>query len=115
MASTAAVASASAGHLFGVRLARVTNVSRACEALKEGGWWLVALTAEGARDVFELGTHVDRPALVMGGEGSGIRPLVQRGCDFEASIPMASGVESLNVSVAAGVALYALTRRAPKL
>jgi 23S rRNA (guanosine2251-2'-O)-methyltransferase len=114
VAVTSAVVAASAGHAFGVRVARVTNLARACEALKEGGWWLVALTATTQRSVFDLAGEVDRPALVMGSEGSGIRQLVQRGCDFEATIPMAPGVESLNVSVAAAVALYALTHRAPK-
>jgi 23S rRNA (guanosine2251-2'-O)-methyltransferase len=108
---TGVVASASAGHVFGVRVARVTNVARSLETLKEAGWWLVALMAGVARDVFEVGAEVDRPALVVGSEGTGIRPLVRERCDFTAAIPMAPGVESLNVSVATGVALYALTRR----
>jgi 23S rRNA (guanosine2251-2'-O)-methyltransferase len=111
---TAAVASASAGHVFGVRVARVTNVARCCDALKGAGWWLVALVAGAPRDVFELAGEIERPALVVGGEGSGIRPLVREQCDFAGSIPMAPGVDSLNVSVAAGIALYALTRRAPR-
>jgi 23S rRNA (guanosine2251-2'-O)-methyltransferase len=51
-------------------------------------------------------------ALVVGGEGGGLRPLVRRTCDLEARIPMAPGVESLNVSVASGVALFELRRRA---
>jgi len=108
---TTAVASASAGHVFGVRLARVTNLGRACAALKEAGWWLVGLVAGADRSVFEVGKGLERPALVVGSEGSGLRPLVREGCDFEAAIPMAAGVESLNVSVATGIALYALTRR----
>lgn len=112
---TGAVASASAGHVFGVRVARVTNVARACEALKEAGWWLVGLVMGAERTVFELADALDRPALVVGGEGAGIRQLVRAGCDFEATIPMAPGVESLNVSVATGIALYAVTHRAPKL
>lgn len=110
---TGAVATASAGHVFGVRVARVTNVARACEALKEAGWWLVALAAGAERTVFDLAGEIDRPALVVGSEGTGIRPLVRERCDFTATIPMAPGVESLNVSVAAGIALYALTRRGP--
>ena len=112
---TAAVASASAGHVFGIRVARVTNVARSCDALKEAGWWLVALVAGEARDVFELAGEVERPAVVVGGEGGGIRPLVRAHCDLTASIPMAPGVESLNVSVAAGIALYALTHCAPRV
>src|SRR5262245_39476031 len=113
-AVTGAVASASAGHVFGVRLARVTNLVRACETLKAAGWWLVGLTAGAQRDVFEVGRGLERPALVVGSEGTGLRQLVRQGCDFEAGIPMAPGVESLNVSVATGVALYALTHREPR-
>src|SRR5207245_330543 len=52
-----------------------------------------------------------RPARVGGGEGGGLRPLVERTCDFTASIPMAPGVESLNVGVAVAIALYELTAR----
>jgi len=111
---TTAVASASAGHVFGVRLARVTNLARACEALKEARWWLVGLVAGADRDVFEVGRGLERPALVVGSEGTGLRQLVRQGCDFEAAIPMAAGVESLNVSVATGIALYALTHREPR-
>lgn len=112
---TGAVASASAGHAFGVRIARVTNVARACETLKKARWWLVALVAGAERSVFALAGEIDRPALVVGSEGSGIRPLVRERCDFVATIPMAPGIDSLNVSVATGVALYALTQRAPRL
>ena len=112
---TGAVASASAGHVFGVRIARVTNVARSCETLKEAGWWLVALVAGAERTVFDLAGQIDRPALVVGSEGAGIRHLVRERCDWTASIPMAAGIESLNVSVATGVALYALTQRAPRL
>lgn len=106
---TGVVVSASAGHVFALPVARVTNVARVCEALKGAGWWLVALVATAERSIFEVASQATRPALVLGGEGGGVRPLVLRGCDFRASIPMAPGVDSLNVSVAAGVALYALS------
>jgi len=112
-AVTAAVASAAAGHVFCVPVVRVTNVTRACEMLKDAGRWLVALVADAERSIFEVAAGVDRPVLVVGGEGAGLRPLVRRTCDLEASIPMAAGVESLNVSVATGIALYSLTRNAP--
>jgi 23S rRNA (guanosine2251-2'-O)-methyltransferase len=107
---TAVVVAASAGCLFGLPIARVTNVARALGALKDGGFWIVALSAGGDRSLFEL-PSIERPAVVVGGEGEGIRPLVRRACDFEARLPMASGVESLNVSVATGVALYELVVR----
>jgi 23S rRNA (guanosine2251-2'-O)-methyltransferase len=109
---TAAVVSASAGHAFGVRIARVTNIARACESLKDARWWLVGLVAGADRSIFDLAGEIDRPALVVGSEGSGIRPLVRERCDFTATIPMAPGIESLNVSVATGIAVYALTQRA---
>jgi 23S rRNA (guanosine2251-2'-O)-methyltransferase len=107
---TPVVVSASAGCLFGLRIARVTNLVRAMEALKAAGYWLVGLVPGAARSVFEL-PDVAPPALVVGGEGEGLRQLVRRTCDFEAALPMAAGVESLNVSVATGIALYELVVR----
>jgi 23S rRNA (guanosine2251-2'-O)-methyltransferase len=104
------VVGASAGTLFGLRIVRVPNLVRAMQTLKDLGFWLVGLVPEAARSLFDLDL-TDRVALVMGGEGGGLRPLVRRTCDLEASIPMAPGVESLNVSVAAGVALFELRRR----
>src|SRR4029453_12196460 len=104
------VVGASAGTLFGLRIVRVPNLVRAMQTLKDLGFWLVGLVQEAARSLFDLDL-TDRVALVMGGEGGGLRPLVRRTCDLEASIPMAPGVESLNVSVAAGVALFELRRR----
>src|SRR5437899_1878178 len=69
-----------------------------------------------ARDVAYIdGGDRGRPggvAVVRGGEGAGVRPLVLRACDFVASIPMAPGVDSLNVAVAAGIALYTLVNPA---
>lgn len=107
---TPVVVSASAGCLFGLRIARVPNLVRAMEALKTAGYWLVGLVPGAERPVFDL-PDVDPPALVVGGEGEGLRPLVRRTCDFEAALPMAPGVESLNVSVATGIALYELLVR----
>jgi 23S rRNA (guanosine2251-2'-O)-methyltransferase len=101
---TPVVATASAGMVFG---ARVPNLVRAMEALKGAGFWLVGLVPTGGTPLFELAPP-SRPTLVVGGEGEGIRPLVRRSCDFLVTIPMAQGVESLNVSVAAGVALYGI-------
>lgn len=102
---TPVVVAASAGCLFGMPLARVPNLARALEDLKNAGFWLIGLMADGERSLYEL-PPIERPALVVGGEGAGLRPLVRRCCDFDARLPMAPGVESLNASVAAGIALY---------
>src|SRR6266571_709053 len=104
------VAAASAGLLFGLPVAQVPNLVRAMEALKTAGFWLVGLSPRGGTPLARLEPPA-RPALVAGGEGGGLRPLVQRTCDFTASIPMAPGVESLNVGVAVAIALYELTAR----
>lgn len=106
---TSIVVSASAGLLFGLPIARVTNLVRSMEAAQQVGFWTVGLCA-GAGSVFELAPP-ERVAVVLGGEGSGLRQLVRQHCDFEVGIPMAPGVESLNASVAAAVALYALVGR----
>jgi 23S rRNA (guanosine2251-2'-O)-methyltransferase len=111
---TSVVAVASAGTLFGLPIVRVPNLVRAMNSLKAFGFWLVGLVPSSPRSLFELDAP-DRVALVVGSEGSGLRPLVQRTCDLEVAIPMAPGVESLNVSVAAGVALFELRRRLPQV
>lgn len=109
-AVTPVVATASAGTLFDLRIARVPNLVRALEALKGYGFWIVGLVPAASRSLWDLDPP-PRPALVVGGEGEGLRQLVRRTCDFEVTIPMAPGVESLNVSVAAAVALFELRRR----
>jgi 23S rRNA (guanosine2251-2'-O)-methyltransferase len=104
------VGRASAGALEHVRVARVGNLVQALEALKARGIWVVGFDAAGTQrwDAVDL----DRPvALVLGGEGRGIRRLVREHCDHLASIPHFGHVSSLNVSVAAGVALYEAVRQ----
>jgi 23S rRNA (guanosine2251-2'-O)-methyltransferase len=107
---TPVVVAASAGLLFGLPVAQVPNLVRAMEALKAAGFWLVGLSPRGGTPLARLEPPA-RPVVVAGGEGGGLRPLVQRACDFTASIPMAAGVESLNVGVAVAIALYELTAR----
>lgn len=102
---TPTVVAASAGCLFGLRVARVPNLVRALEELKRMGFWSVALVPRDGTDVRDFATP-PRPILVAGGEGEGLRSLVRRTCDFAVSIPMSEGVESLNVAVAVGVALF---------
>jgi 23S rRNA (guanosine2251-2'-O)-methyltransferase len=107
---TSTVISASAGVALHVGVSQVTNLAQAMGRLKEDGYWLVGLAvgAEGRLDQID---PLEKPALVLGGEGDGLRPLVRRHCDFLARIPMAAGVESLNASVAAGIALYEVLMR----
>jgi 23S rRNA (guanosine2251-2'-O)-methyltransferase len=104
------VARASAGALEHVRVARVGNLAQALEALKERGIWVVGFDAAGTErwDAVDLQKPV---ALVLGGEGRGIRRLVRERCDHLVSIPHFGHVSSLNVSVAAGVALYEAVRQ----
>jgi 23S rRNA (guanosine2251-2'-O)-methyltransferase len=104
------VSRTSAGALEHVPVARVGNLVQALEGLKERGLWVVGLDAEGS----ERWDSVDykRPlAVVVGGEGKGIRRLVREHCDHLVSLPLFGRVESLNVSVAAGIALYEVVRQ----
>jgi len=107
---TPAVAKASAGAVERCRVARVTNISRSLEELKEAGVWTVALAADGERSLHEI-DFSGPMAIVLGSEGEGVRPLVRRTCDFVARIPMKGGFESLNVSASAAVALYEAARQ----
>jgi 23S rRNA (guanosine2251-2'-O)-methyltransferase len=104
------VSRASAGGLEHVRVASIGNVVQAIESLKARGLWVVGFDAGGT----ERWDAVDyrRPiALVLGGEGRGIRRLVREHCDHLVHIPLFGHVGSLNVSVAAGIALYEAVRQ----
>ncbi|HTE55444.1 MAG TPA: 23S rRNA (guanosine(2251)-2'-O)-methyltransferase RlmB [Kofleriaceae bacterium] len=107
-----AVTKASAGATEHLAMAQVTNLARALGQLKEAGLWTAALDAgPRSRPLAELDASVPL-CLVVGAEGRGIRPLVARSCDFQLEIPMrGSAVGSLNVSVAAGIALYEVARQ----
>jgi 23S rRNA (guanosine2251-2'-O)-methyltransferase len=109
---TPAVAKASAGASELLPIAQVGNLVRALEELRELGLWRVAVhDAPGARPIEEL-DGVLPLCLVLGAEGTGVRPLVARTCDFHAVIPMArAAVGSFNVSVAASLALYEVRRQ----
>jgi len=107
---TAAAARASAGAVEHCPVAQVTNIAQALEGLKESRIWTVATAADADADLaaVDLAGPV---AIVLGGEGRGIRPLVRRTCDLEARIPMAGGIGSLNVSAAAAICLYEALRQ----
>jgi 23S rRNA (guanosine2251-2'-O)-methyltransferase len=111
---TDTVARASAGALAHLPIARVTNLARAMEELKEAGYWLIGLDETADKSY----THVDYTSpvgIVLGGEGKGLHELTRKRCDFVVSLPTSGPVKSLNVSVAAGVVLFeALRQRAAK-
>jgi 23S rRNA (guanosine2251-2'-O)-methyltransferase len=93
-----------------VPVASVTNLARTLDALKRRGIWVVGLDGEGTQSLFAA--DLKRPlALVLGAEGSGMRRLTRERCDFVVRIPMIGQVESLNVSVAAGIALFEARRQ----
>jgi 23S rRNA (guanosine2251-2'-O)-methyltransferase len=104
------VAKTSAGALSHVRVAEVVNIARAIEELKGLGVWSVGLAGEASQAYDEV-DFTGPTALVMGAEGPGLRRLVREKCDFLVSIPMAGHVGSLNVSVAAGIALFEAVRQ----
>jgi 23S rRNA (guanosine2251-2'-O)-methyltransferase len=105
-----AAAKASAGAVAYVKIAEVVNISRALEELKEGGVWTVGLAGDAKQPYDEIDFTLST-ALVVGGEGSGLRRLVRERCDWLVSIPMGGQVQSLNVSVATGVALFEARRQ----
>jgi 23S rRNA (guanosine2251-2'-O)-methyltransferase len=105
-----AAAKASAGAVSRVKIADVVNISRALEELKALGVWTVGLAAGAPRRYDEIDLTLPT-ALVIGAEGAGLRRLVREHCDWLASIPMKGHLESLNVSVAAGIALFEAVRQ----
>ncbi|HET6604421.1 MAG TPA: 23S rRNA (guanosine(2251)-2'-O)-methyltransferase RlmB [Xanthomonadaceae bacterium] len=107
---TPAVRKVAAGAAERVPFVQVTNLARTLRQLREAGVWIVGLAGEGERSVYEL--DLTGPlAIVLGGEGEGLRRLTREHCDFLARIPIDAAVESLNVSVATGVALFEARRQ----
>jgi 23S rRNA (guanosine2251-2'-O)-methyltransferase len=109
-AVTGTVTKASAGASEHLPIAKVTNISRTVEELKENNIWTVGLDERGKQTYDEIDYNMDC-AVVLGGEGKGLHDLVKRKCDFLVSIPMLGKVPSLNVSVAAAVVLYEIVRQ----
>ena len=101
---------ASAGTLAHVPVAKAVNLTRALVAYRKAGCTILGLAADGDVELTSLDPDIARGpvVLVVGGEGKGLGRLVGETCDHIVSIPMASAAESLNASVAAGVALYAV-------
>jgi 23S rRNA (guanosine2251-2'-O)-methyltransferase len=109
-AADGVAAKASAGALAHVRIASVVNIARAIEELKAANVWTIGLVADAPESYSDLDLTMPT-ALVLGGEGAGLRRLVRETCDRTAAIPMLGHVDSLNVSVAAGVVLFEAVRQ----
>jgi len=107
---TEAVDRSSAGALAHLPVARVNNLPRAMEELKEAGFWLVGLDERAEKSYAEQ-DFTGPIAIVLGSEGEGLHELVRKRCDFLVSIPTTGPVRSLNVSVAAGVVLFEVLRQ----
>lgn len=106
----AAAAKASAGAVAHVPIATVVNIARALEELRTLGVWTVGLAGDAPQSYDAVDLTLPT-ALVLGSEGRGLRRLVRQRCDLVAAIPMAGHVESLNVSVAAGIVLFEAARQ----
>lgn len=107
---TAVVAKTSAGATEHVRIAKVTNLVRSLERMKEEGIWVIGLDERGTPDYTDFDFQADC-VLVLGREGAGLHDLVKKTCDHLLRIPMAGGVSSLNVSVAGAVVMYEAARQ----
>jgi len=107
---TPAVAKSSAGAVFHLPLVRVTNIASTISKIKERGMWVLGAAAEAPTEIYDHDLAIPL-AVVIGGEGRGIRPLVKRECDLLASIPMQGRVNSLNASVAGAIILYEVQRQ----
>ena len=105
---------AAAGAAEFVDVARVVNLVRTLDRLKEAGFWIVGTEAEAERSVFDL-EFGQKTGLVVGGEGKGLSRLVRENCDELASIPMRGRISSLNASVAGGLAMFEYVRQTGRL
>jgi 23S rRNA (guanosine2251-2'-O)-methyltransferase len=107
---TETVAKTAAGALEHIKVSRVTNLARLIEELKERNIWTVGTSAD-AKTLYTGWDWTQPSALFLGGEGTGLHRLVRERCDAVVSIPVRGHIESLNVSVAAGIVLYEAVRQ----
>lgn len=107
---TATVAKSSTGAIEHIPVARVTNMARTIDELKDKGVWIVGTDAKGADDYRNLDGKMSL-ALIIGSEGKGIGRLIKEKCDFLIKMPMVGHVTSLNASVAASLLMYEVYRK----
>jgi 23S rRNA (guanosine2251-2'-O)-methyltransferase len=96
---------ASTGTVFRIPLVKAGNLSQAMQQLKDAGFWIYGLDAQGETSVFDM-DWPRRTVLVLGNETKGLRPNIAKNCDALVSIPLANDLESLNAAMAAGIALF---------
>lgn len=108
-AETGAMAKASAGMIEHLPIVRVTNLARALEQLKDAGFWTIGMDGYAQTTVDKL-KKGGKNAIIMGSEGKGMRRLVEESCDITVKLPMNEKVESLNVSTAAAIVLYEISK-----
>lgn len=108
--SSPVVSKSACGALARIPVLRVANLVRAMKDLQGAGFWISGLAGEADTFIYDVGFS-GKHALVMGAEGEGMRRLVRESCDQLVNIPMPGSVESLNVSVATGVALFEVVRQ----
>lgn len=101
---------AAAGTIEFLPIARVTNLNRAIESLKQAGFWIIGMDGYAEMTIDKINKS-GKTAIIMGSEGKGMRRLVQENCDSSIKLPISPHVESLNVSTAAAIALYELNKK----
>ncbi len=109
---TPIVIRASSGAAIHLPIVQVVNLVRALEQIKESGYWIIGLDAAGTSRFQDL-PKFERAAVVIGGEGKGMRPLVAKSCDFTVSIPVRGRISSLNAGAAAAIGIHEVRSRLP--
>ncbi len=108
---TSTVRKVAAGALESLAIARVVNLARALEELKEAGFWIYGTSGEASAQTIQTVDFAKATVIVIGSEGDGLSVVTQKACDLLVSIPLSGSTPSLNASVAAGMALYEVYRQ----
>ena len=108
---TSTVRKVAAGALESLAIARVVNLARALEELKEAGFWIYGTSGEASAQSIQTVDFAKATVIVIGSEGDGLSLVTQKACDLLVSIPLSGSTPSLNASVAAGMALYEVYRQ----